>query len=121
MDFCWSTLNVRNFEESLQFYVDIIGLDVMREFNAGPTKKIAFLGKGETKIELIYDELNRDIQIGKDISWGFEVESLENALALVKEKGVAIKEGPYQPTPHTRFFFVQDPNGITIQIVENIA
>ena len=120
MGFCWSTLNVKSLEESISFYRDIIGLDVVNEFSAGPQKKIVFLGKGETKIELICDEQNQDIQIGKDISWGFEVDSLDKTLALVKENGIQIKEEPYQPSKHTRFFFIQDPDGMTIQIVENI-
>lgn len=29
MRFCWSTLRVNNLEESIRFYTDIIGLDVV--------------------------------------------------------------------------------------------
>lgn len=118
MKFCWSTLMVRDMTQSLQFYQTIIGLRVDRRFHAGPGTEIAFLGDGETKIELICREGAGDIDVGADISWGFEVDSLEDTLALVKEKGVPVHSGPFSPNPHTRFFYVLDPNGLKIQFVE---
>lgn len=119
MKFGWSTLRVKNLEESIGFYTDIIGLEVVNRFPAGPRTEIAFLGSGETKIELICDGTGEETSVGNDISWGFEIESLENLLALIKEKGIAV-EGPIQPNPHVRFFFIKDPNGMKIQLAENI-
>lgn len=120
MRFCWSTLNVRNLEESVKFYTEIIGLEILREFSAGPEVKIVFLGKGETEIELICDGKDRDINVGNDISWGFEVESLDDALAFVHKNNIKVEEGPFKPTPYVRYFFIKDPNGMKIQLVENI-
>jgi lactoylglutathione lyase len=120
MGFCWSTLRVRNLEESIKFYEDIAGLKVTSRFPAGPGSEIAFLGDGDTKIELISGG-SADIDAGNDISWGFTVASVDAALALMKEKGIAVEGGPTQPNPHLRFFFIRDPNGMKIQLVENIA
>jgi lactoylglutathione lyase len=91
MKFCWSTLRVKNLEESLKFYEEIIGLSVNNRFKAGP-----------------------------DISWGFKVDSLDDMMKVVKEKGITIESGPVQPSPHTRFFFIKDPNGMKIQLVEQM-
>jgi lactoylglutathione lyase len=82
--------------------------------------EIAFMGEGETKVELIYNGKSKDISIGEDISLGFEVDSAEEMMTAVKEKGVEIHSGPFQPNPHVKFFFVLDPNGLKIQFVENI-
>jgi len=120
MKFCWSTLMVKNLEESLKFYKEIVGLNVIRRFNAGPGVEIAFLGEGETKIELICNEASKDLSFGQAISLGFEVNSVDEMMVIVKEKGVVIHSGPFQPNPHTKFFYVQDPNGLKIQFVENI-
>jgi len=120
MKFCWSTLNVRNLEESIQFYTNLIGLEVVNRFKAGPELEIAFLGSGETKVELICNGQDQEIDAGKDISWGFEVESLEASLAQVKEKGINVDGDPVQPNPHMRYCFIQDPNGMKIQLVEHI-
>ncbi|MGO1372333.1 MAG: VOC family protein, partial [Senegalia sp. (in: firmicutes)] len=70
MKFCWSTLNVNNMEESLKFYEEIVGLKVDRRFNAGANTEIAFLGDGETKIELICNDDQKQVNLGNDISWG---------------------------------------------------
>ncbi|MGI6175526.1 MAG: VOC family protein [Christensenellales bacterium] len=119
MKFCWSTLMVRDLDESLKFYQEIVGLRLVNRFAAGSGVEIAFLGEGETKIELLCNDAHTDIQIGEDISWGFEVDSLDECMAFVKEKGIHIQSGPFQPNPHTRFFYVKDPNGLKIQFVEN--
>ncbi|MGV8981920.1 VOC family protein [Clostridium sp.] len=121
MKFCWSTLMVKNLEESLLFYTEVVGLNVNRRFNAGPGVEIVFLGDGETKIELICNEALKEVSFGQAISLGFEVDSVDEVMGFVKKKGIDIHSGPFQPNPHTKFFYVLDPNGLKIQFVENIA
>jgi lactoylglutathione lyase len=104
--------------ESLAFYQEVIGLKIDRLFKAGPGMEIAFLVDGETKIELIAVDGNENIEIGKDISWGFEVASVDYMIEFLKEKGIPIYEGPFQPNPNTMFFYILDPNGLKIQFVE---
>jgi lactoylglutathione lyase len=111
---------VKDMEESLKFYREIVGLEVSNRFKAGAGIEIAFLGEGETKVELICSEALKEQKIGQDISLGFEVDSVDRMLEFVKEKGVSIESGPFQPNPHTRFFYVTDPNGLKIQFVENL-
>lgn len=119
MKFCCSTLKVKNLEESIRFYRDIVGLKVKRRFLANPYTEIAFLGDGETSIELIQDSKNREIEIGDDISWGFCVDSLKETLDLVRENGIPVQSGPFQPNPEIKFFYVLDPNGMKIQFIEH--
>ncbi|QAT42354.1 VOC family protein [Aminipila luticellarii] len=122
MRFCWSTLNVKNLDESITFYQEILGLEMSRRVSGGPNTEIAFLGEaGQTEIELICDGDNQSVNVGPDISWGFEVDSLDKALEKVKEKGIKVESGPIQPNPHVKFFFIKDPNGMRIQLVEQIA
>jgi lactoylglutathione lyase len=119
MRFCWSTLKVKNMEESLKFYEEIVGLSITRRFKTGQSMEIVFLGDGPTKVELIYDPNHRDINVGTDISWGFEVDCVENMMEFVKQRGIEIESGPFEPNPNTRFFYVLDPNGLKIQFVEH--
>lgn len=120
MKFCWITLHVNDLKESLKFYQEIVGLEVDRRFEAGPDREIAFLGNGETKVELVDDKNTELVNIGEDISLGFEVDSVPDKLKFVKDKGIAIHSGPFEPNPEIKFFFIQDPNGLKIQFVENI-
>lgn len=112
------TINVKNMNESLKFYEEIVGLPVVNRFTAGPNMEIVFLGLGETLVELIHDTANNNISIGNDISIGFAVDCLDETIEFVKEKGININSGPFQPNPNTRFFFVLDPNGLKVQFIE---
>ncbi|MFH5836263.1 VOC family protein [Proteiniclasticum sp. C24MP] len=118
MKFCWSTLKVKNLDESLSFYEEVLGLRVKRRFQAGPETQIAFLGEGETQIELIEVKGKNTTLVGPDISWGFQVDSLEKIMELLEKKGIEILEGPYSPNPTTSFLYILDPNGMKIQLVE---
>lgn len=120
MKFCWTTITVRNMEESLRFYQDILGLKLDRRFKGGPGVEIAFLGEGETKVELIYGGEDREFNMGHDICLGFEVESLDEMMEHVKKNEIAVHSGPFQPNPFIKFFYVLDPNGAKIQFVENL-
>ncbi len=118
MRFNWTTIMVKDMEESLKFYQEIVGLPIDRRFKSGDAVEIVFLGDGETKVELIDNKELKEVKIGQDISLGFETDSLEKMMSFVKEKGVEIHSGPFQPNPHTKFFYVLDPNGLKIQFVE---
>lgn len=119
MKFCWTTIMVNNMSESLKFYQEIVGLDIDSRMQAGPGVEIVFLGSGETKVELIRNEKINDVNIGKDICLGFEVDSVDEMISFVKTNGIEIQSGPYQPNPHVKFFYVMDPNGLKIQFVEH--
>jgi len=120
MKFCWSTITVNDMEASLKFYQDIIGLPLNQRFIARPGVEIAFLGEGETKVELIC-ELNHKVSgVIEGISIGFVVQNLDEMIKFVKGQSIAVESGPFQPNPHTRFFYVKDPNGLSIQFVENL-
>ena len=112
------TILVKDLDESIQFYRDLIGLPVIRRFMSGDLE-IAFLGDGETEIELVYNITHTKVSFGTDISLGFEVESLEDALAMMKQKNVVFGD-MIQPNPSIRFAFAEDPNGLKIQFVEYI-
>ena len=113
MKYVWTTINTDDLETSILFYKEIEGLPVVRRFKT-PDGEIAFLGEGETLIELI-KSANPAPKVGPGISLGFAVDSLEETLSFLKRWGVAIESGPFQPNDHIRFFYVLDPNGVRVQ------
>jgi lactoylglutathione lyase len=118
MKFLWTTIVVKDLEQSLRFYKEIVGLKEHRRFNSGHGE-IVFLGDGETEIELMTGGQEKELSYGQDISLGFEVESLEELMTTLKEKEIDILAGPISPNPMVKFIFVHDPNGLKIQFVEN--
>lgn len=118
MKYLWTTIHVKDMDESLKFYEEIVGLNFVERFNAGPGMEIAFLGDGETKIELICSEKLKNMNPGNAVSLGFEAYSLDEKLNLIKEKGIEIKTGPVQPNANLKYFIIHDPNGIKVQFAE---
>jgi len=115
MSFCWCTVHVKDIDESIKFYEDVVGLKVDKRFSGGGKTEIAFLGSGDTQLELIG---GAGAYEGNGISIGFRVDDLDAKMAFVKAKGIAVHSGPFAPNPVTRFFFVQDPDGLLVQFVE---
>jgi lactoylglutathione lyase len=108
-------------DESLRFYQDVIGLKVNRKLSPAPGMEIVFLGaESVTEVELIKNDKNNNPMHGKDVFIGFEVETLEVAMKILEEKGIKIHSGPFQPNPMTKFLYIQDPNGVMVQLVEKI-
>lgn len=121
MKFLWTTLLVDNMDESLKFYEDIVGLKLADRFQAGPGMEISFLGEGETKVELICSEKLKKLDAGNRVTLGFKVESLDEKINFIKEKGIDIITGPVQPNPSIKYFIIKDPNGVKIQFAEQMA
>ena len=119
MGFCWCTIKVKDMEESLDFYTDIVGLTIEHRFKAGPDREIIFLGSGETKVELISGK-GPEVNVGIDISLGFTVDSVERKMEFLQGRGIEVIEGPFKANPSIEFFYINDPNGLRIQFVENI-
>ena len=120
MNLCWVTLHVKDMKKSVEFYEDVVGLEIQRIFSTGPGKHFTFLGNGETEVELIQDEKDEEINMGKSVSFGFEVDNVEDKIQFLKDRGIDIHSGPFSPSPNIKFFYVLDPNGLKIQFVENI-
>ncbi|HPY11795.1 MAG TPA: VOC family protein [Sphaerochaeta sp.] len=117
MKFLWTTIEVVNVDESVRFYQEIVGLSVDHRI-AGEATDIAFMGDGETKIELIAHEGAKPQTGGALISIGFAVDDLDAKIAFLQERGVPITSGPFSPNPRIRFCYVDDPNGVRLQFVE---
>jgi lactoylglutathione lyase len=118
MAFLWTTVHVNNLEESIKFYEKYVGLRVSRRFESRPGVEIAFLGDGETELELIGG--GEDYPESDQISLGFSVDSMDKKMDEMKQAGIGIYKGPIQPNPHIKFFYVKDPNGISVQFAEQM-
>lgn len=118
MKLLWTTIHVKDLDESIAFYSDLAGLKVTRRFPAGPGTEIAFMGNGEkdeTLVELLAD--GGAAAIGDSISIGFAVESADAMMEKLKSRGIPVHGGPVE-TPGFKFFSVKDPNGLSVQFFQ---
>ena len=63
--------------------------------------ELAFMGDGETKVELICSKNAPATIIGNGVSIGFEVKSAAAKLESLKGVGVPVVSEIIQPNPHT--------------------
>lgn len=119
MKFCWTTLHVKNLDESIEFYQEMVGLLVNRRFKPNDHMELAFLGADSTELELICD--NRTVNSNaEDISIGFIIEGkLEDQLEKLAQKGFLDQSQIFAPSPVMRYAYVKDPNGFKVQFVED--
>ena len=120
MKFSWTTIRVNDMEKSLAFYQEIVQLPLQGRSNLDGGMELAFLGSGETKVELIWRKNESPAQYGQDISMGFFVDDLDVMMKFVLDRNIPILGGPFKPNDHIRFFYVLDPNGLRIQFVQQI-
>ena len=113
---CHVTVETENLKESVDFYAWLLDLPVARRMEI-PSGEIAFLGEEETKLELIYSRGYKRSGTAEGITVGFAVRSLKDKMDMLDEKN--IPHSPViSPNPHVMFFYLTDPNGIRIQLLE---
>jgi methylmalonyl-CoA/ethylmalonyl-CoA epimerase len=106
---------VKNLEETLKFYTDVLGLEVEGTETVEEQKvKVAFLPIGDTEVELL-ESTSDDGPIAKFIERNgegvqhiaFKVDDIEEAIAYMKEKGMRmIDEAPRYGAGGAKIAFV---------------
>ena len=116
----WTTIHVADIEKSLAFYNGLLGLPVAGRMGV-PGHEIVMLGPDEgTKLELISTGEPAPEHPGQGVSMGFTPDNMGELLDKLAAAGVAIP-APMSPNPTLRFYFIQDPDGYTIQLVEQLG
>lgn len=116
----WLTIRVHDLDESLRFYEDLLGLRVDRRFSPAEGTEIIFLtGDTATQIELIRVE-GAPIPESSNVSIGIAVPDPEKVFREADASGIAVSE-PMRLGPDLECRFVQDPNGVSVQIVYEVS
>lgn len=121
-------LRVNNLDESLAFYVDALGMQLLRrkDYPAGEFT-LAFVGYGpeseQAVIELTYNWGKSQYELGTAFGHiALGVSDIYETCASLREKGVKIVREP-GPMKHstTVIAFIEDPNGYRIELIEEGA
>ena len=115
----WITIKVKDFEKSKEFYRDFLGMKEENEFSPNGSMVIAFFAADNgIKIELIYDKnLKLEACENSNISIGICPSNYDDLLKQSRDRKIILGE-PVILGGHTECFFVNDPNGIGVQIIK---
>jgi lactoylglutathione lyase len=109
---------VANLERSIAFYHDVFGLEVAERLTLG-AERIAFLGVGSARLELI-EAAGGQRPTGVVDHVALEVENLDGLARRLRQRGVTlVDQAPIAvPELHARILFCLGPDAERIELVE---
>ena len=115
MNIKYATIIVRDMDESVQFYREILGFEIDSTYNLGPGVMITLMKSGgETMVELIKNNEDKN----GFYSVGMDVEDIDAAVQDFRLKGVKILMEP-MPISVGSLAFIEDPNGVRIALIQH--
>jgi lactoylglutathione lyase len=114
-------MRVSDMEQTIQFYTDVLGLEVLERKVSPRGSHLAFLKvpNSEELIELTSFPPSGPVKVQEDlIHLAFQVESLDGAIAWLNTKGVKVTDGPTQTSSGSRFIFIDAPDGYEVELIE---
>ncbi|MCI4339964.1 MAG: VOC family protein [Thermoplasmata archaeon] len=124
MRFLHTSITVRNIDESLRFYTEVLGLEFERR-RAIPENhaEIAFVKDplSGARIELTHWEGKDRFEAGEQLDHlAFEVADVAATVEAARAKGVRVAKEPFQLQGGTsRLAFLLDPNDVWIELIQH--
>ena len=114
-------MRVSDMEQTIQFYTEVLGLEVLERKVSPRGSHLAFLKvpNSEELIELTSFPPSGPVKVQEDlVHLAFQVESLDDTLASLNAKGVKVTDGPTTSSSGSRFIFIDAPDGYEIELIE---
>ena len=114
----YTTITVKNLDESLEFYINIIGLKKVNKFSPENGVTISFLRDEESNLIELLEDKNLSEEDFKEsrVSIGFGVDNLDETLERLKKAGIQTIRPTIETPGDGKLAFIKDPNGVEIGI-----
>jgi catechol 2,3-dioxygenase-like lactoylglutathione lyase family enzyme len=123
-------LTVKNLEESVNWYKEMLGFEVVNAYNKNGTQ-ITLIKAGDVRLELFCfgdqtkplpeycQDLEKDLHIIGTKHLCIEVENLDETIRALKAKGAELREKIDTTFFGGRYIFFKDCNGILIELYQS--
>ena len=114
-------MRVSDLDQTILFYVTVLGLEVLERKTSPRGSQLAFLRvpNSDELIELTSFPPSGPVKVQEDlVHLAFQVESLDETIASLTAKGVKVTDGPTQTSSGSRFIFIDAPDGYEVELIE---
>lgn len=114
-------MRVSDMDQTIQFYRDVLGLEVLEQKVSPRGSHLAFLKvpNSEELIELCSFPASGPVKVQEDlVHLAFQVENLDQTIAHLAEKQIKITDGPTKTSSGSRFIFIDAPDGYEVELIE---
>ena len=114
-------MRVSDLNQTILFYTEVLGLDVLERKTSPRGSQLAFLKvpNSDELIELTSFPPSGPVTVQEDlVHLAFQVDSLDETIASLHSKGVKITDGPTQTSSGSRFIFIDAPDGYEVELIE---
>lgn len=126
MTFVHVSVRASNMDRSLDFYGEILGMEVVRRREIPKNRaEIAFLKDpdGDFSLELTHYDDQSDFQQAEYMKrtfdhLAFKVKDIRSVINKVKEEGYTVTDEPFELSPGHWLAFIEDPDGTLIELIE---
>jgi len=117
-------MRVSDMDQTIAFYRDILGLEVLERKTSPRGSHLAFLRvpNSDELIELCSFPPSGPVKVQEDlVHLAFQIENLDETITALNEKGVKITDGPTATSSGSRFIFIDAPDGYEVELIERPA
>ena len=114
-------MRVSDMEQTIAFYTNVLGLEVLERKVSPRGSHLAFLKvpNSEELIELTSFPPSGPVKVQEDlVHLAFQVESLDETMTSLNAMGVKVTDGPTQTSSGNRFIFIDAPDGYEVELIE---
>jgi len=114
-------MRVSDMDHTIQFYTSVLGLEVIERKTSPRGSHLAFLRapNSDELIELCSFPASGPVKVQEDlVHLAFQVENLDDTIAQLGAKGIAVTDGPTKTSSGSRFIFIDAPDGYEVELIE---
>ena len=114
-------MRVSDMDQTIRFYTDVLGLEVLEKKMSPRGSHLAFLKvpNSEELIELTSFPPSGPVRVQEDlVHLAFQVDSIDDTIATLTVKGIRITDGPTTTSSGSRFIFIDAPDGYEVELIE---
>jgi lactoylglutathione lyase len=114
-------MRVSDMDQTIAFYTDVLGLEVLERKTSPRGSHLAFLRvpNSEELIELCSFPPSGPVKVQADlVHLAFQVENLDDTIANLNKKGIPVTDGPTTTSSGSRLIFIDAPDGYEVELIE---